>query len=170
MIKITLIGVEHDLLRPYLERNVTGLGTLTVDALVEKINALPDATQEKALLRHYWERLCLALSQDNAEAIAGWLTALALATHTAGFLLPKAASRVKSSKPLNSGGRAAGTASTKMKASSRNMEIRRIVEREYRTTPGVKAKQFGRYANELDVAESTLVKKAAAILRALRKE
>ncbi len=166
MNKITLLDVERDLLQPCLNRNVTGLGKFTADELVEKINMLPDTSREKVLLIHYWQRLCLALGQDNAEAADGWLAALALATHTAGFLLPKAASRVKSTKALNP---AAGGNTTKCKAAERDKEIERIINQKFLESPNVRPKWFGRFADELKIAESTLVKKAGTILADLKK-
>lgn len=169
MIPIKLHEWENEALQPYIERyaGVIGLGKLSAGSLVDKINAIPDTASEKALLVHYWNGLCLALSQQNDQAIAGWLTALALATHTASFLLPKAASRVKSTKALNSR-RSAGTASTKKKAAARDKKIRRIVEQAFKKSPSVKPKQFGHLADKLRIAESTLVKKAGEILKELR--
>jgi hypothetical protein len=98
VIPIKLREWEAEMLRPYCERNVTGLTTFTPDDLIGKINAVPDTAREKVLLVHYWNRLCLALSQQNSEAISGWLVALALATHTASFLLPKASGKLKQEK------------------------------------------------------------------------
>lgn len=124
MIPIKLHEWENEALQPYIERyaGVIGLGKLSAGSLVDKINALPDGTPEKALLVHYWQRLRLALSQQNDQAIAGWLTALALATHAAGFLVPKAAGKLKQEKTAKRI-QPAGTAANKVKGDEHLAEL-----------------------------------------------
>lgn len=165
-IKPNDVELVRDRLKPHIARNVAGLGKFTVDTLVDKINSLPDTTREKALLVHYWGRLTLALIQGNNEAADGWLVALALGTHTADFLVPKAASRVKSTKALNP---AAGGTTTKRKAAERDRRIERIVSQKFGESPNVRPKWFGRFADELNIAETTVVKKAGTILAKLKK-
>lgn len=128
--KITENDVEvvRDRLKPHITRNMSGLGrTFTAADLAEKINAVPDTVGEKALLVHYWGRMTLAIITDNAEAVAGWLTALAVATHTAGFLLQKAASRVKSTKGLKSG-QPSGTRALKEKSERRMGQLKQGID------------------------------------------
>lgn len=170
------VEIMREALKPHIDRNMAGLGKITVDTLVDKINSLPDTTPEKALLVHFWNRLTLTLDKGNDEAVDGWLVALALATHTAGFLLPKAASRVKSNKALNP---KAGGDATKRKAEARDKEIERVVEQKFGEASKVQQKWFGGLTNELNtrlkdlgidpIAEATLVKKAGPILRKLKK-
>lgn len=111
---------------PYCARNVTGLPKFTPAALVDRINALPDAAREKALAVHYWNRLLLAVEQKNGEAIAGWLAATALAAHATGFLLPHAATGIKFTKGRkpNTGG-----------------PIRKRIEKELAKNPAMKPLQ-----------------------------
>lgn len=123
MIPIVLHDVERDLLHPYLERNASGLPKFTPDEIVGKINAIPDTAPEKALLVHYWNRLCMALSQQNSEAIAAWLVALALATHTASFLLPKASGKLKQEKHAKGDLHKTGTKANQDKGEARKAEL-----------------------------------------------
>jgi len=136
MIPIVLHEAEEATLEPYCKRNVTGLTKFTPRELVDKINAIQDTANEKALLVHYWNRLCLACDNGNAEAMAGWLTALALATHTADFLLPKAASRLGSDKGNRKRSKAGG-AVAKAAAAKRESTLKAAIDECVKNDPAL---------------------------------
>jgi len=128
MIPVKLHEWEDAALRPYCNRPRGGFVSFTPQQLVDKINAVPDVTHEKAWLIHYWGRLCLACSNQNSEAIEGWLTALALATHTAGFILPLAKPEMSRRKKLRSTVQPKSGAALKEKSDSKMNLLRQAVK------------------------------------------
>jgi hypothetical protein len=179
MIPIVLHPAEETALKPYCRRNVTGPTKFTPRELVDKINALPDTTAEKALLVHYWNRLSLACSTGNAEAIAGWLTALALATHTAGFLLRQAKSRVKSTKALGPV-HGIGTAATAAAGAEREAALRAAIDVHLKDDHALLNAKPGRLLavlcredkdrlKKMGYADSTALKRIGKILKEKRK-
>lgn len=163
MTPIILQEAEEAALKPYCAHNVTGLPKFTPRVLVDKINALPDTANEKALLVHYWGRLSAACITGNAEAVAGWLVAIALATHTAAFLLPLAAGKIKQEKTIKRV-RSKGTAATMAAAERRQYALDVAVK----AHPKWKPKQFGGMADELGLSEEVIIKKVRAIQRQMK--
>lgn len=72
-------------LAPYCKR----MG-FTLEKLIAKINAIPDSTHEKPLVRLYFQRLLVAYDSGDQSAIEGWLTATWLGAQTAGVIMPQA--------------------------------------------------------------------------------